>query len=226
MCGRFTLTANADTLQSEFNLSSLPADLAPRYNIAPSQPVAVALRDGQGGQYLDAFRWGLIPAWAKDAAIGSRMINARAETVASKPSFKRPLQKQRCLILADGFFEWQKTPGGKLPAYFRLQDGRPFAFAGLWDSWTDPAGQVVHSCAIITTAPNSFVSPIHKRMPVILPPEDRERWLNPIKQQPQALLPLLKPYPANKMLSYPVSTLVNSPANDSPACIQPLARLF
>jgi len=226
MCGRFTLTAKADTLQSEFNLNSLPADLAPRYNIAPSQPVAVALRDSSGKRYLDAFRWGLIPAWAKDASIGSRMINARAETAATKPSFKRPLQKQRCLILADGFFEWQKTAGGKMPVYFRLKDGRPFAFAGLWDSRTDSAGQVIHSCAIITTAPNSLVAPIHNRMPVILLPKDRERWLAPIEQQPQALLPLLKPYPADEMLSYPVSTLVNSPANDSPACIQPLARLF
>ncbi len=226
MCGRFALTADAETLQSEFNLSSLPADLAPRYNIAPSQAVAVALRDSNGRQYLDAFRWGLIPVWAKDASIGNRMINARAESVAEKPSFKRPLQKQRCLILADGFFEWQKTAGGKVPAYFRLKDERPFAFAGLWDSWTDPAGQTIHSCTIITTAPNPLVAPIHNRMPVILLPKDRERWLNPIEQSPQSLLPLLNPYPANEMLSYPVSTLVNSPANDSPACIQPLTRLF
>jgi len=225
MCGRYTLAVDLDTLQAEFNLDSVPADLPPRYNIAPTQPVAVVLNN-EGLRQLDAFRWGLIPFWAKDASIGNRMINARAETVAQKPSFKRPLQKQRCLILADGFYEWQKTPQGKIPTYIQLKDGRPFAFAGLWDSWTAPDGEAIPSCTIITTAPNALVAPIHNRMPVILLPDDLEAWLNPIEQSPQTLLSLLKPYPADEMRYHPVSKLVNSPANDLPECIQALNRLF
>ncbi|MFQ5578075.1 MAG: SOS response-associated peptidase, partial [Anaerolineae bacterium] len=194
---------------------------SPRYNIAPSQPVAVVVNRG-GARRLDAFQWGLIPVWAKDPAIGNKMIDARAETVAQKPSFKRPLQRQRCLILADGFFEWQKTSGGKIPAYIHLKDRKPFAFAGLWDRWRAPGGEEIHSCTIITTRPNSLMKPLHNRMPVILPPAAIEPWLAPVEQPPQALLPLLTPYPAGDMAFYRVSKLVNSPANDLPDCIRPL----
>ncbi|RME47353.1 MAG: SOS response-associated peptidase, partial [Caldilineae bacterium] len=171
---------------------------------------------------LDTFRWGLIPAWAKDPAIGSRMINARAETVAQKPSFKRPLRRQRCLVLADGFYEWQKTPQGKIPVYIHLEAHRPFAFAGLWDRWVSAEGEALYTCTILTTRPNDLLAPIHNRMPVILTPEAVEAWLSPVEQAPQSLLPLLRPYPAEAMTCYPVSRLVNSPANDLPDCIRPL----
>lgn len=220
MCGRYTLTTDAATLQTEFNLASIPQDLAPRYNIAPTQQVASIINDGTQRR-LEAFRWGLIPFWAKDKAIGNRMINARAETIAEKPSFKHPLRKQRCLILADGFYEWKKTPQGKIPMYIRLVDKKPFAFAGLWDQWADPDGEVIYSCAIITTQPNELMAPIHNRMPVILPHEAVDLWLDPSIEAAQMLLPLLAPYPEEEMRCYPVSQLVNSPANDLPACIHP-----
>ncbi len=220
MCGRFSLTADADTLQAVFNLETAPVSCGPRYNIAPTQPVAVVL-NREGSRRPDAFRWGLVPAWAKDKSIGNKMINARAETVAQKPSFKRPLQKQRCLILADGFFEWQKIPGGKLPVYVHLKDRRPFALAGLWECWTSPAGEIIHSCAIITTTPNALLLPVHNRMPVILPAPAIETWLAPVEQSPATLLPLLQPFPAEEMAFYPVSRVVNSPANDVAACIRP-----
>jgi putative SOS response-associated peptidase YedK len=221
MCGRYTLTTDAAMLQAEFKLDSIPQDLAPRYNIAPTQPVAVVVNEG-GARQLDVFQWGLIPFWAKDKAIGSKMINARAETLAEKPSFKRPLQKQRCLVLADGFYEWQKTSRGKIPTYIHLKDRKPFAFAGLWDRWTASDGEEILSCTIVTTTPNSLIEPIHNRMPVILPQEAVETWLNPVEQSPKTLLPLLKAYPAGKMASYHVSKLVNSPANDLPDCIRPV----
>jgi putative SOS response-associated peptidase YedK len=221
MCGRFTLTADAATLQQEFSLASVTQDLTPRYNIAPSQPVAVVVNQ-DGDRQLDAFRWGLIPTWAKDPAIGNKMINARGETVAEKPSFKRPFKNQRCLVLADGFYEWRKTSSGKIPMYIHLTDRRPFAFAGLWDRWQPPDGEPIYSCTIITTPPNRFLETIHNRMPVILSPEAIDIWLDPAQQTPEALLPLLKPYPAEAMNAYAVSKLVNAPANDVPECILPV----
>ena len=220
MCGRFTLTADAETLQKTFLLESAPPDLRPRYNIAPTQPVAVVV-ERNGKRQLDTFHWGLIPAWAKERSIGNRMINARGETVAEKPSFKRPLKNQRCLVLANGFYEWRKTPGGKVPLYIHLKDHQPFAFAGLWERWQDPNGETIFSCTIITTTPNELVAPIHNRMPVVLPQTAHDLWLDPEQQSPDRLLPLLHPYPAAEMRAYVVSKLVNAPVNDSPACIQP-----
>jgi putative SOS response-associated peptidase YedK len=221
MCGRFTLTADTETLQEAFNLTSAPQDLAPRFNIAPTQAVAVVV-NREGERQLDAFHWGLIPTWAKDKSIGNRMINARGETVAEKPSFKRPFQNQRCLVLADGFYEWRKTPEGKIPTYIHLKDHRPFAFAGLWDRWQPKeSDEAIYSCTIITTEPNDLMASIHNRMPVILPPEAHDLWLDPAQQEADRLLPLLKPYPAGLMTAYAVSRQVNSPANDVPACIQP-----
>ena len=220
MCGRFTLAADAETLQKTFNLASTPQDLGPRYNIAPTQPVAVVVKQ-TGGRQLDAFRWGLIPFWAKDKSIGNRMINARGETVDQKPSFKRPLKNQRCLILADGFYEWQKTPQGKVPTYIHMADHSPFAFAGLWDRWQAPEGETIFSCTIITTSPNRLLEPIHNRMPVILTQAASDIWLDPNQQNPAHLLPLLEPYPADLMNAYAVSKLVNAPVNDRPECILP-----
>lgn len=222
MCGRFTLTADESAIQATLPWVHVPEGMQPRYNIAPTQPVAVVANDGRNR--LDYFVWGLIPSWAKDPEIGSRMINARAETLAEKPSFRSAFRRRRCLILADGFYEWQKTDGGrKVPMYIRLASGQPFAFAGLWENWNSPDGSNILTCTIITTQPNSLMEPIHNRMPVILPPALYPIWLEPGEQDPARLAKLLVPYPPEEMSAYAVSPLVNSPHNDSPVLIQPLA---
>jgi putative SOS response-associated peptidase YedK len=199
----------------------VPLEWTPRYNIAPSQDVAVIANNGQNK--IEFFRWGLIPFWAKEAKIGNRMINARAETVAEKASFRNAYRRRRCLVLADGFYEWRKEPGRttKTPMYLRLKSGDPFGFAGLWESWRSPEDQTILSCTIITTEPNALVKPIHNRMPVILDPEAYDMWLDPGEQTPDRLGPWLRPYPASEMTAFPVSTLVNSPSNDVPACVVP-----
>lgn len=222
MCGRFTLAIDAAELQEAFPQFAFPAVAAPRFNIAPTQPVLALANDGR--QQADFFVWGLIPAWAKDPAIGSRMINARSETVAEKPSFRGPFKYKRCLIFADGFYEWKTVPGQKtkVPHHIRLQSRRPFAFAGLWDAWQSPDGSLVKSATILTTAPNSLMEAIHNRMPMILPESSYAQWIEPAPQTPDRLLPLLQPYPADEMIASPVSTLVNSPANDRPECVVPV----
>jgi putative SOS response-associated peptidase YedK len=168
-------------------------------------------------------RWGLIPSWADDPAIGARMINARAETVAMKPAFRSAFRQRRCLVIADGFYEWRKLPRRKQPHYIRLRDRKPFAFAGLWERWTgsDRVGDAasVLSCTIITTAPNELIAPLHNRMPVILRSKDYGTWLDPDTTQCDVLEPLLCPYPPDEMEAYPVSTHVNNPSNDTPECI-------
>lgn len=166
--------------------------------------------------------WGLIPSWAKDSKIGSKLINARAETVAEKPSFRSAFRKRRCLILADGFYEWQQQEGKKQkqPFYFQLNDGCPFAFAGLWEHWKDSNGEEIDSCTILTTEANELMHPIHHRMPVILDHKNYELWLNPEVKQPELLQPLLCPYPTQEMQAYPVSKLVNKPSQDSADCIE------
>jgi len=176
-----------------------------------------------GHRELSLVRWGLIPSWAKDPDIGQRMINARAESLAEKPSFRGPLRRKRCLILADGFYEWQTVPGAtrKLPIYLRLKSRKVFAFAGLWDRWLDPDGVARTTCVIITTAPNALVAPIHDRMPVILPREHYHLWLEPAEQPPEKVLPCLKPYPADEMEAYAVAPLVNNPKVDDPKCVAP-----
>lgn len=214
MCGRFTLTLNPDQLQMAFNLSEPPpADLAPRYNIAPSQAVAV-IANGTSRK-LEFFKWGLIPSWAKDPKIGNRLINARAETLAEKPSFRAALKKRRCLILADGFYEWKKEGKTKTPMYLRLKEGEPFAFAGLWETWKSPDDELIKSCTIITTEPNALVKKIHDRMPVILPAKAYDLWLSPDELPAEKTLPLLKPFAATQMKAVSVSPLVNNPAFDS-----------
>jgi putative SOS response-associated peptidase YedK len=222
MCGRFTLTANKKKLEEAFAGVEIPTELPPRYNIAPTQPIAVIANNNP--TTLEFFQWGLIPAWAKDPAIGNKMINARAETLAEKPSFKTPYKRRRCLILSDGFYEWRKDPGSKskTPLYIQLTSGDPLAFAGLWESWHSKEGDHILSCTIITTSPNEFMAEIHNRMPVILSPEHYDLWLDPAERSPADLDPLLKPYPAALMTAYPVSTAVNNPQNDRVECIQPL----
>jgi putative SOS response-associated peptidase YedK len=193
-----------------------------RYNLAPSQEVLTIVQPAGGGREIRRMRWGLIPSWAKDPAIGNQLINARAETVAMKPAFRGALRERRCLIVTDGFYEWESQGGRKQPWCIRRQDGRPFAFAGLWDRWTDPAGTEIQSCIIITTTPNALIQRFHHRMPVILSPADYDLWLDVRIREVDRLLPLLTPYPPEEMTAYPVSPLVNSPANDSPACQSPM----
>jgi putative SOS response-associated peptidase YedK len=193
----------------------------PRYNIAPTQPVLAAYLDDDGQRGLTFFQWGLIPSWSKDVSLGAKMINARSETVAEKPAFRNAFKRRRCLIPADGFYEWQKQNGKKQPIYIHGTDGRPFALAGLWEVWQDPEGTRLQTCTILTTTPNELMAAIHDRMPVIIEPEDYATWLEP-GQNPDTALHLLRPYPAEKMAAYPVSTAVNNPRNDSPECIQPL----
>ncbi|HVM72872.1 MAG TPA: SOS response-associated peptidase [Anaerolineales bacterium] len=221
MCGRFTLSVDPADLKEAFAEFILPAQVAERYNIAPTQPVVVIPNDGKNT--ADFFVWGLVPSWAKDPAIGSRLINARAETLAEKPAFRSAYKYHRCLILADGFFEWKAMPGSspKVPHYIRLKTGQPFAFAGLWDHWLGPDGSEIKSATIITTSPNELMAPIHNRMPVILPKEAYSLWLDPTPHFPVDLNSLLKPYPADDMIAYPISTLVNSPANDTPDVLVP-----
>src|SRR6266704_211848 len=207
MCGRFSLHVDINTVAQHFGV---PATLetSPRYNVAPTQEVVSIMYNG--ASHLALLRWGLIPSWAKDESIGSRMINARAETLIEKPSFKGLLRSKRCMIIADGFYEWRKENGSKTPMYITLKNGEPFAFAGLWDSWKSPDGQQLRTCTIITTDPNDVVATIHNSMPAILVPDAREEWLDTSVQDVNALLPLLGPYPADEMTARAVSRLVNN----------------
>lgn len=222
MCGRFTLTVNPADLQNTFQDYSFPAKFAPRFNIAPSQPVLAIPNDDK--LTADFFVWGLIPMWAKDPEIGNRLINARGETLAEKPSFRGSYRHKRCLILADGFYEWKSFGGRKTktPYYIHMQDRKPFAFAGLWDHWESPDGSSIKSCTIITTSPNELTGSIHDRMPVILHPRDYRKWLDVAPQTPESLQPLIKPFPAEAMTAYPVSTLVNKTTNDVPELVVPV----
>lgn len=219
MCGRFTLTVNPADLQETFENYTFPQKFAPRYNIAPTQPVLVIPNDETNT--ADFFLWGLIPMWAKDPGIGNKLINARAETLAEKPSFRGSLKYKRCLVLADGFYEWKSGPGGKTktPYFIHMNDRKPFAFAGLWDSWNSPDGAQVKTCTIITTEPNELMTLIHNRMPAILHPRDYAKWLDPSPQTPESLRPLLKPFPPEEMNAFPVSTMVNKPGNDMPELV-------
>ena len=226
MCGRFTLATPSEALQDQFPGLQVSEPLAPRYNIAPSQPIPTVLN--QDLRQLSWPRWGLIPHWAKDPALGNRLINARAETLTQKPSFRDPLRRQRCLVLADGFYEWQSVGRRKVPVYIHLQTQQPFAFAGLWDRWRHPRGEWITSVTLITTQPNHLLQPIHNRMPVILAPEAYDLWLSPQERSAQDLedlITLLRPYPAAAMQAYPVSTQVNDPQQDHPDCIQPIEQL-
>lgn len=220
MCGRFTQSKTAEMLAKAFQLATLP-DWQPRYNIAPTQPVPVAIHlPEQADRQFKLLRWGLIPSWSKDLSIGAKLINARAETVAEKPSFRSAFKQRRCLILADGFYEWQRQNGKKQPFFFQERDGQPFALAGLWERWQGEEG-AIESCTILTTQANELLRPIHDRMPVILPSTAYEEWLDP-KTPTDRLQGLLHPYDAEAMQSYAVSAMVNNPTNDRPECIQPL----
>ncbi|MGB3298458.1 MAG: SOS response-associated peptidase [Phormidesmis sp.] len=228
MCGRFTQTKggakNGEAIAQTFGLKTAP-DPQPRYNIAPTQPVSAIAQLASQREYR-LFQWGLVPSWAKDPSIGSRMINARAETVAEKPSFRAAFKRRRCLILADGFYEWQRTSSkksqGKQPFYAQLNDHKLFGFAGLWETWQSGDGSYLETCTILTTEPNEQMQAIHNRMPVIIHPEDYDLWLDPELQDGRHLQPLLRPYESEAMQMYPVSKVVNNPQHETSDCIEPL----
>jgi len=221
MCGRYTLSTPAGRLAEEFRLDEGAVEISPSYNVAPTQEVAAVL-DEDGKRRLEMLRWGLVPSWADDPEIGARMINARSETAAEKPSFRSAFRRRRCLIAADGFYEWKRENGGKQPYYFHMQEGRPFAFAGLWESWEKGGDGALLSCAILTTRANSVLDGIHDRMPVILPSESYDAWLDPDADR-EELAELLIPYPGDDLETYPVSRFVNSPRNNDERCIEPAA---
>lgn len=226
MCGRFTLRTPPHVLVRQFQLGDDPG-WKPRYNIAPTQLVlGVRALTGNPGRTHVPLRWGLVPSWSKDSKIASRMINARGETVATKLSFRSSFKRRRCLVLADGYYEWKKEGSGKQPFYIRFQDERAFAFAGLWERWSDADGQRMETCTIITTDANPLTQPIHERMPVILRPDDYDLWLDPEFQNIGPLQQLLGPFESEEMTAEPVSTYVNKPTNDSPKCIQEQRGLF
>jgi putative SOS response-associated peptidase YedK len=216
MCGRFSLTANEAELNLRFELAGGDAPYVPRYNGAPTQMLAVITSDNP--RKLSYHRWGLIPPWAKDISIGNKMINARAETITEKASFRTPLFSKRCLVPADGFYEWQQDES-KQPYRIFVKNNPIFAMAGLWERWKSPEGAVIESFNIITTGANSFMKPIHNRMPVILSRADEKTWL--ASKDPAEILGLLKPFPSEEMDAYKVSKLVNSPRNDVPQIIEP-----
>ncbi|MBI3994036.1 MAG: SOS response-associated peptidase [Candidatus Lambdaproteobacteria bacterium] len=219
MCGRFTATYTGEELAQLFLLPEVPR-MAPRYNVAPSQPVAaVRLRQRDGQRELTYFQWGLIPSWAKDPAIGNRMINARSETVAEKPSFKHAFRRRRCLVPASGYYEWQQRPEGRQPMYIHLAGGGPFAIAALWETWMAPDGGEVQTCALLTRDANATLRDVHDRMPVILPVETYTAWLDLRLQDPAQVSTLLRTVPPEAFEYYPVSMTVNNPRNESPVCI-------
>ena len=220
MCGRYSLHTHPEVIALYFKLGLMP-DITPRYNIAPSTKVLIVRHDPGEGRVADLYRWGLIPGWAKDPAIGNKLANARGETVAEKPSFRSAFKRGRCLIPASGFYEWKTVAGRKQPYYVRPAGADLFAFAGLTERWNGPDGPV-YSCAIITTDANALMRDIHDRMPVILAPEDHTAWLDPANQAIAKLKELLKPCPARMMAAHPVSTRVNTPRNDEPALVEPL----
>jgi putative SOS response-associated peptidase YedK len=219
VCGRFTLTTPADVVAEHFDVE-VPGGLVARYNIAPTQPVACVRTTGR--RELVLLRWGLIPAWAKDPAVGARMINARAETAADKPAFRAAFRHRRCLVVADGFYEWKRAGTRKQPYYVRRPDHGPLAFAGLWERWQSDQKGTIESCTIVTTAANAALSSIHERMPVILSPPEYDLWLDPDAGNLERLGELLIPCPDGTLAATAVSTHVNSPGNDDPRCIEAL----
>lgn len=214
MCGRYAVHADVEELIERFKLKLIEAQVEPRYNIAPTQDIPVVI-ETERGRVLKSLRWGLVPRWAQDVAIGNKMINARAETLAEKPSFRSLLKSHRCVIPASGFYEWRGEAGKKTPYYIHRQDDKPFGFAGLWTEWKEKGSDALplQTCTIITTAANELMRPIHHRMPVILPPEACTEWLNPDNEESEELAELLVPYARSDMEAYRVSPAVSSPQN-------------
>lgn len=223
MCGRFTASFEFREIKVRYKLQSDLPLLPRRYNIAPSQEVPVIIQNG-GKNELKIMRWGLVPSWAPDRSIANRMINARAESITEKPSFRRLVESRRCLIPADGFYEWRREGSGKVPMWFHLKKKEPFAFAGLWDVWRDVEGEILHSFTIITTVPNALLRRIHNRMPVIFDPLQARQWLDPrLSTRDADIAAVLAPFPSELMESHDVSPLVNKPEFDSSDCINPIS---
>ncbi len=222
MCGRYVLHADIEELVEQFKLKLIEAQVQPRYNIAPSQDIAAIVETDQG-RVLKPLRWGLVPHWAQDVSIGNKMINARAETVAEKPSFRSLVKSHRCVIPASGFYEWKAEAGKKAPYYIHRQDDEPFGFAGLWTEWKEKGSEAppLKTCTIITTAANELMESIHHRMPVILPPEACDEWLNPDNEDTRELAELLVPYAKGNLEAYRVSAAVSSPRNQGEELIEP-----
>jgi putative SOS response-associated peptidase YedK len=223
MCGRFTLRAPASVVAEQFAVFAM-SPFTPRFNIAPTQPAPVVRMSPE--RELVALRWGLIPGWAKDPAIGARLINARAETAAEKPAFRAAMRRRRCLVVADGFYEWQRRGKAKQPYFIHLRDDRPFAFAGLWESWEAADQGPLETCTILTTEPNALVAPLHDRMPVILQADAYDTWLDPANEDVARMATLLRAYPAEAMAAYPVGSYVNSPTHEGAECIEPVGTLW
>jgi putative SOS response-associated peptidase YedK len=219
MCGRYRLSRRKQLLEQHFATDPWEDDWSPRYNIAPTQPVPVIRQNlKEPARRLSFVRWGLIPSWSKDASGAARMINARSETASTLPDFGESLRQRRCLVPADGFYEWQRTGKAKQPFCFEVNDGRLFAFAGLWDRWQDPSGGMLETCSILTTTPNDVTAAVHDRMPVIVDPEEYDLWLDPGMKDTRVVSDILRPYDARQMRRFPVSTRVNHAANDDEEC--------
>lgn len=220
MCGRFVLTANPEVIQQEFDLKTMPPELPARYNVAPTQPVAVITNEH--ADELTFYKWGLIPSWSKDPTIASKLMNARSETAAEKPSFRTAFRRRRCIIPADGFYEWQQQGKEKIPQFIHMEGREVFGMAGLWEVWNSPDGSEIRTCTILTTEANAFMQPIHNRMPVILKKADYPLWLSP-KEEPAALLQgLMKPYSGDNLTAYAVSKAVNRAGLDAPSLVEPV----
>jgi putative SOS response-associated peptidase YedK len=233
MCGRYRLSRRKQIVEEHFSSVSGEQDWKPRYNIAPTQPIPIVRQNPKKPvREMSLLRWGLIPSWAKESSGAAKMINARSETAGTKPAFRDALKSRRCLIPADGFYEWQKTGNAKQPYCFEVADGELFAFAGIWDRWNDPDSNIVETCSILTTSPNAVTSAVHDRMPVILDPDSYDLWLDPGMKDVSTATELLKPYDAQLMRCYPIGTRINRVANDDEECsarvelTQAQARLF
>ena len=221
MCGRFEIHSAIEIIARLFGLGLIDIDIKPNYNVAPSQDIAVVLKDG-GRNRLVSSRWGFVPSWSREMKTGYPMINARAETVADKRTFRSSFENNRCLVIADGFYEWKKTGSARQPYYIHLKSGEPFAFAGLYSMWTAPDGEPIRTSTIITTDANDLVKPLHDRMPVILPRSAYERWLDPAVREKELLLNLLTPVSVDELEAYLVTTKVNSYKNNDPENIKPV----
>lgn len=219
MCARYTLTLGSQSLADVFDVA-LVHDFAPRWNVAPTQTVPVVVEGPRGVRRIEPMRWGLVPSWADDLSIGNRMINARSETAATKPSFRAAMRSRRCLVPADGFYEWTGPAGDRSPIRIRRRDGGVFAFAGLFEVWTK-APEAVETFTILTTGPNELMRPIHDRMPVVLAPSEWSRWLDPDLKDAAAVAPLLRACPPDGWEAAPVSRWVNDPRHDGPECVAP-----
>lgn len=220
MCGRFAMIEPLGVITRAFFIDDVLADIRESYNIAPGSSIPAVIHE-ESRRKLTVFRWGLVPRWAKEPSIGARLINARSETVTEKPSFRDAVKRRRCLIIASGFYEWKKEGKGSTPFYIYPESEKLFGLAGIFENWASPEGAELSTCSILTTGPNSLIAQIHDRMPVIIPREQGDLWMDP-SSRPEEYLSMLAPYPADRMGMHPVSTEMNSPANDSQVCIRPL----